>query len=204
MKIAAGFLAGGLARRMGGGDKAEIQLAGRSLLDWQLAKTTHIDVRLINANGPAARLAHYGLPVVADKLSGYLGPLAGIHALLHHLQKAHPDITHLLSFATDAPFVPADLDRQLIDAAKTEKAEIIMAASGGRHHPVFALWPVSLCAALEQAINEDEVRKIDDFTAGYHTALVEFSGTPDPFMNINSPEDLAKAEALISHSSVSK
>lgn len=197
MKIAAGFLAGGLARRMGGGDKAEIQLAGRSLLAWQLEKTTHIDIRLINANGPAARLAHYGLPVVADQLSGYLGPLAGIHALLQHLQAAHPDITHLLSYATDAPFVPADLDAQLMQAATTQNADIVMAASGGRHHPVFALWPVGLCTALETAISAENMRKIDKFTAGYNTVLVDFSGTPDPFMNVNSPEDLAKAEAAI-------
>lgn len=207
MMIAAGFLAGGLARRMGGGDKAEIKLGQKTLLAWQLAATTHIDCRLINANGSAAngsadRFAGYGLPVIGDKLSGFLGPLAGIHALLCHLEAQHSQITHLLSLATDAPFIPQTLSAELANALVSSGADIAVAASSGRCHPVFALWPVSIRPALEDALINENMRKIDAFTARYKTEIVDFTkkhdiGEPDPFLNINRPEDLHAAEALL-------
>ncbi len=197
MMIAAGFLAGGLARRMGGGDKAEIKLGQKTLLAWQLAATTHIDCRLINANGSADRFAGYGLPVIGDRLAGFLGPLAGIHALLCHLEAHHSQITHLLSLATDAPFIPQTLSAELANALVSSGADIAVAASSGRCHPVFALWPASIRPALEDALINENMRKIDAFTARYKTEIVDFTKKPDPFLNINRPEDLHAAEALL-------
>ena len=196
MHIAAGFLAGGLARRMGGGDKAELRLAGRSLLSWQLDATDHIPTRIINANGDLNRFSEYKLPVVSDVLDGHLGPLAGIHAMLRYLQNEHKDITHLMSLATDAPFVPKTLSENLAVKLVRADADIAIASSAGRHHPVFALWPTALCAELEAAISGEGLRKIDDFTSRYKTTHVAFDGEPDPFMNINRPEDLKSAESI--------
>ena len=197
IQIAAGFLAGGLARRMGGGDKAELRVAGRTLLQWQLDATAHIPVRILNANGATDRFARYGLPIIADMVEGHLGPLAGIHAMLHYIESNHKDITHMLSLATDAPFIPKILDKDLATALCASDADIAMATSFERHHPVFALWPVRIKAELERAITEDGVRKIDDFTAGYKIEFVSFAGAPDPFMNINKPEDLNWAQAIV-------
>lgn len=199
MKIAAGFLAGGLARRMGGGDKANLQLAGKSLLAWQLEATIDIECRILNANGSADRFKAYGLPVIADRLEGFLGPLAGIHAMLTYLKEAHPDMTHLLSLATDAPFIPSYLASHMQSALSDSDADIAIASSGGRHHPVFALWPLDLQQDLERSVRDHGMRKIDDFTARYKTVFVPFeradnAASPDPFLNINRPEDLDAAE----------
>ena len=209
MKLAAGFLAGGLARRMGGGDKAELRLVGKTILEWQLEAVSDIECRVLNANGPADRFQHYGLPVVPDNLEGFLGPLAGLHAMLGYVQQTDPDVTHLLSLATDAPFIPKGLGNALTSALRNTDADIAIASSAGRHHPVFALWPVNLCKDLEIAIKDEGIRKIDDFTARYKAVLVSFEidGTgnrPDPFMNINRPEDLMAAEDWLKTVSTSR
>ena len=195
--IAAGFLAGGLARRMGGGDKARLVLQGRSLLEWQLAATKMHPTRLISANGDPARYADTGLPVVADNLdtAEFAGPLAGILAMLDWLAETG-EASWLLSLATDAPFVPTDLADQLAAGLQAQGADLAQARSGGWRHPVFALWPVALAAELRQALEQDGLRKIDDFTDRYRLAIIDFAGQPDPFFNINRPQDLAAAEQM--------
>ena len=195
--IAAGFLAGGQARRMGGGDKARLLLCGRSILDWQLDATQAHRVRLISANGDPARYADTGLPVVADNLAKaeFAGPLAGILAMLDWLAETG-QASWLISLATDAPFVPPDLAEQLAAGLQADRAELAQARSGGRRHPVFALWPVALAAELRAALEQDGLRKIDDFTARYRLAIIDFVGQPDPFFNINRPQDLAAAEKM--------
>ena len=195
--IAAGFLAGGLARRMGGGDKARLVLQGRSLLEWQLAATAAHPIRLISANGDAARYADTGLPVVADNLetAEFAGPLAGILAMLDWLAETG-QASWLLSLATDAPFVPADLADRLAAGLQADGAQLAQARSGGRRHPVFALWPVAVAAELRAALEQDGLRKIDDFTDRYRLAIIDFTGQPDPFFNINRPQDLAAAEQM--------
>lgn len=199
--IAVGFLAGGQARRMGGGDKARLLVGGRSILDWQLAATSQHRLRLISANGDPDRFADTGLPVVSDEAGGeFLGPLAGILALMDWLAscpqtKGRPG--WLLTLATDAPFVPADLADRLAAALLAEGADIAQARSNGRRHPVFALWPLHLAGDLRGAIQQEGMRKIDDFTDRHHLAIAEFSGLPDPFFNINSPADLAAADNLV-------
>jgi len=192
--IAVGFLAGGQARRMGGGDKALITISGQTILSRQIEATAGHRVRMINANGDAGRFSRFGLPVIADTLDGYPGPLAGILACLSYLERCHPEIDCLLSCATDAPFIPADLAVQLGRACQQQKAQLAQASSYGRRHPVFGLWPVSVKTALHNALVEEGLRKIDDFTARYSVAVVDFDRSPDPFMNVNRPEDISYAE----------
>lgn len=195
--IAVGFLAGGQARRMGGGDKSMIMINGRSILDWQLAATAQHNIRLINANGDASRFSSFGLPVIADTLDDYPGPLAGILACLDYLAENHHDIKWLMSCATDAPFIPVDLANQLILALTHAQADIAQARSSERRHPVFALWPLSIRQELKDALICDGLRKIDDFTDRYNLAIADFVGQPDPFMNVNRPEDIESARSML-------
>ena len=195
--IAVGFLAGGLARRMGGRNKALLEIGGRSILEWQLAATEQHPVRLVNANGDARPYQPFGLPVIADNISGNPGPLAGILACLDYLAEQHEQVSMLLSCATDAPFIPPDLAARLRAGQEAEKAVLAQASSQGRRHPVFGLWPVSARARLRHAVQNEGIRKIDDFTALYSVAIVEFNAQPDPFLNMNHPEDIAHAEAAL-------
>ena len=196
-RIAVGFLAGGQARRMGGRDKPFLSVGGLTILERQLAATAHHPVRLINANGDLARFAPFGLPVVADSLAGWPGPLAGILACLDWLAEHHPSCDLLLSCATDAPFMPPDLAARLLAARTAQDADLAQARSDGRRHPVFGLWPVSLRDQLRTALLEDGLRKIDDFTARQTLAIADFDGDPDPFLNVNRPDDLKAAEQAL-------
>ena len=198
------LLAGGQSRRMGGGDKNLMQLGGRPLLQHVLDR---IDIGtapvLLNANGDAARYASFDMPVRADVVDGFAGPLAGILTGLEWAARAHPDITHMISLATDAPFLPRDLSVRLMAGLIDAGADIAQAASPDirdgktRRHPVFAIWPVALAVDLRHALVDQDIRKIDDFTARYHCVVVPFEGTPDPFMNLNRPEDFAMAQDYI-------
>src|SRR5581483_10374175 len=141
--VAGLLLAGGRATRMGGGDKCLRPLAGRPLLAHVLSRLRPQVRRLVlNANGDASRFSAFGLPVVADGIADFAGPLAGILAGLEWAAGAAPDCRLVLSAPTDAPFLPRDLVRRLLEARGAENAEIAMASSGGRTHPVAALWPV--------------------------------------------------------------
>lgn len=195
--IAVGFLAGGLARRMGGKAKAMLKVGGRTVLDWQLSATSQHTIRLLNVNGDAGLYQEAGLPIIPDNIDGYPGPLAGILACLDYLAEHHADIAYLLSCATDAPFIPADLAQRLAMGMNKQKAALAQARSNGQRHPVFGLWPVSLRGHLRAALTEDGLRKIDNFTAHYTTAIIDFDDKPDPFLNVNRPEDLERAEAVL-------
>ena len=182
---------------MGGGDKNLILLADRPLLAHVIARAVPPGApAILNANGDPQRYGEFGLPVVADVVDGFAGPLAGVLTGLEYARKAHPATTHVVSLATDAPFLPTDLWPRL-DAALTAGAEMAQARSGGRRHPVFAAWPVSMAAALRAALVDEGLRRIDDFTARYDCAVVDFApedeAAPDPFTNLNTPEDLAAA-----------
>ncbi|MGF6231385.1 molybdopterin-guanine dinucleotide biosynthesis protein A [Inquilinus ginsengisoli] len=193
------ILAGGLARRMGGGDKALRPLAGVTLLDRVIARAApQVAALCLNANGDPSRFAQCGLTVVPDDLPGAPGPLAGILAALDWAAKTRPEIDLVASFPCDAPFIPRDLVGRLAVARRDQGAEIAVAASGGRTHPVVALWPVALRGDLRRALVEAEIRKVDRWIAGHPTAVVEFARDPvDPFLNGNTPEDLAEAERLL-------
>jgi molybdenum cofactor guanylyltransferase len=193
------LLAGGQSRRMGGGDKCLRPLGGRPILAHVIERARpQVDTLVLNANGDPARFAAYGLPVVADTVPDFAGPLAGILTGLDWAAAHRPDAPWLLSIATDTPFLPRDLATSLLAAVAADGSDLACASSAGRAHPVFGLWPVSLAADLRRALVEEGLRKIDLWTARYRLATVEFPSDPiDPFFNTNRPEDLAEAERLL-------
>ncbi len=199
MKIVGLLLAGGRSRRMGGGDKTLRLLAGQTLLDHVIDRVLpQVDALVLNANGDPSRFARFGLPVVADSIADFAGPLAGILAGLDWTAANRPDCAFIVSLATDAPFLPADLVARLVEGMNSQGAELACAASGGQPHPVIGLWPVRLRGELRQALIAEEIRKVDVWTARYPLATVDFPITTiDPFFNANRPEDLDRAAALL-------
>lgn len=193
------LLAGGLSRRMGGGDKALRLLGGRPVLAHVIARMAPQAARLVlNANGDPARFAAYGLPITPDPIEGFAGPLAGVAAGYRWAAAHAPDATDIVTVPTDGPFVPRDLVARLVEGRRTAGADLACAASGGQPHPVVGLWPLALAADLEQALIQEGVRKVDVWTARHRLATVPFATTPiDPFFNANRPEDLAEAERLL-------
>jgi molybdopterin-guanine dinucleotide biosynthesis protein A len=191
------ILAGGLARRMGGGDKPLRLVAGRPLLDHLLDRLRpQVPALILNANGDPARFAGYGLPVVADTLPDHPGPLAGILAALDHAAAAHPGLPWVVSLTGDAPFIPADLVARLHAAREAAGVTLSCARSAGQTHPPIGLWPVALRHDLRAALLAGE-RKIDRWTARHGCAHADWPADPfDPFFNANAPEDLAEAERI--------
>ena len=200
------LLAGGQARRMGGGDKCLRPLGARPILAQVIDRAApQVRALLLNANGDPARFAAFGLPVAADVVEGFAGPLAGVLTGMEWARAERPDCPWIATIATDTPFFPEDLVARLLAAIEGEGAELACAASGGRSHPVFGLWPVRLADDLRRAMLEQGVRKVDVWTARYRLALVDFPTTPlDPFFNTNRPEDLAEAEDMLGREQVSR
>jgi molybdopterin-guanine dinucleotide biosynthesis protein A len=193
------LLAGGQSRRMGGGDKCLRELRGRTLLA-RIVERARPQVRrlVLNANGDPARFAGHGIPVVADAVPGFAGPLAGVLTGLEWAAREAPGTAWVATFACDAPFVPRDFVARLLASITRENADMACAASGGRDHPVCGVWPVRLGPDLRRALVEEDVRKVDVWTARYRLARAEFPAEPvDPFFNLNTPEDFATAERLL-------
>ena len=192
------LLAGGLARRMGGGDKPLRTIAGRAILAHVIERLApQCDGLLVNANGDPARFAGYGLPVVADSVPDFAGPLAGILAGLDWMAVNRPETEWLVSVAADTPFTPRDLVARLHAAREAQSVPLACAASGGWTHPVIGIWPVSLREKLRHALTVEDERKIDRWTARHGCASAEWPVDPvDPFFNANKPEDLDEAERL--------
>ena len=192
------LLAGGLAERMGGGDKPMRTIGGRSILSRVVARLApQCDGLLLNANGDPARFAAHGLPVIADDLPGYPGPLAGILAGLDWLADNRPGTEWTLSAAADCPFLPHDLVARLHAARSGHNARIAVAASGGRRHPVVGLWPVDLRHDLRHALTVERRHAVGGFVARHDAAVANWPTVPlDPFFNANTAEDIAEAERL--------
>jgi molybdenum cofactor guanylyltransferase len=192
------LLAGGLARRMGGGDKPMRQIAGRTILERVIARLKpQCDGLILNANGEPARFAAYGLPVIPDGVADFPGPLAGILAGLDWVAANRPGVQWLLSAAADCPFLPRDLVSRLHQAREEQDAELAVAASDGQSHPVIGLWNVGLREKLRHALVVEDVRKIDRWTARYKLATVTWPTEPlDPFFNANTMDDIAEADRL--------
>jgi molybdopterin-guanine dinucleotide biosynthesis protein A len=194
--IAAVILAGGQARRMGGGDKGLRTVGGVTILARVIERMRpQVAAMVLNANGDPARFAPFGLPVVEDAVPGHQGPLAGILAGLHWAVCV-PHIIAVVSVPSDTPFLPVDLVARLRGAAATPTGCLSRAASGGWAHPVVGLWPLSILPFMRDALAAG-VTKVDAFTAGHTMRTVEWRTDPlDPFFNANSPDDLARAEVL--------
>ncbi len=195
MRLAGVVLAGGLSRRMGGTEKSLLKLGKASPLEWVLQRLKpQVQCVAINANGEADRFEFTGLPVIADGVEGFVGPLAGVLAGMRW--SADNDMTHVLTAAADTPFLPVDVSARLANAL-TAESSIAMAFSGGRIHPVCGIWPVSLADELEHFLVTEDKRKILEFARRYDLHEVEFSiSDGDPFFNINTPEDLEIAKKL--------
>jgi molybdopterin-guanine dinucleotide biosynthesis protein A len=190
------LLAGGLARRMGGGDKPMRQIAGRTILERAIARLQpQCEGLVLNANGNPARFARFGLPVIPDTVADFPGPLAGILAGLDWAAANRPEVGWILSAAADCPFLPHDLVARLRSALTEHGAQLAVAASGGQSHPVIGLWSVALRDELRHALVVEDVRKIDRWTSRYKVATVAWPAEPiDPFFNANTADDLAEAE----------
>jgi molybdenum cofactor guanylyltransferase len=197
MKLLGVILAGGRATRMGGGDKALLPLGGKPLIAHVIERLRpQLPDLIINANGDPARFAEFELPVVADRITGYQGPLAGIHAAM--LEAKEKGASHIVSVAADTPFFPIDLVQRLIETQTRADAEIVVAESSGGIHPVFGLWPVALEGDLAAFLASGENPKVAVWANRHRVAeaLFEADGF-DPFFNINTREDLARAEKLL-------
>ena len=192
------ILAGGLARRMGGGDKSMRLIGGRTLLESVIARLApQCDALVLNANGNAARFDAFDLPVIADTVQGFAGPLAGILAGLDWAAANKPDAEWIVSAAADTPFLPRDLVVRLHEAQRERNAPIAVAASSNQPHHVIALWSIRLRDDIHRALTQDDVRGVGRFMARYAPAMASWpSETFDPFFNVNTIEDLAEAERI--------
>lgn len=197
------LLAGGRSSRMGGGDKCLRLLGGKPILAGIIERLRpQVQDVVINANGDPCRFADFGLPVIPDSVAGYHGPLAGVHAAVEWVKANRTNVDHVVTVATDSPFLPADLVRRLLDAASDASAFCVAQSDLGLH-PVVGLWPVSLAGALQTSLERGE-RKVTTWVEDHGAVPVYFppvvvgGQTVDPFFNINAPEDLAAAEALLS------
>jgi molybdopterin-guanine dinucleotide biosynthesis protein A len=192
------ILAGGLARRMGGSDKARIRVGGATIVERVVERLRPQCAGLIlNANADAARFADIGLPVVTDSVPDYAGPLAGILACLDWTADHSPETEWIVSAPSDCPFLPRDLVTRLHQARVGASALIAFASSAKQPHPVVAIWPVALREDLRRALTREHVRSVTEWTARYPLGIAAWAATPvDPFFNINTPEQAAEAELL--------
>ena len=197
------ILAGGLARRMGGCDKPLLPLGGKVLLAHMIeALKPQAGTLVLNANGDPGRFAGFGLPVAADPVEGFAGPLAGVLAGMRWAETNAPEATYIVSAAADTPFFPRDLVARL-RAPLGEEPGISIAACGGKRHSVFGLWPVALADDLAEWLADPENRKVLVWVERHRNVAVDFPPHEghDPFFNINTPEDLAEAERMLAGTS---
>ncbi|SEF87256.1 molybdenum cofactor guanylyltransferase [Bosea lathyri] len=192
------LLAGGLARRMGGGDKPLREIGEKTLIERVAERLTpQCDGLVVNANGDPARFAFLHMPVVADDVPGFAGPLAGILAVLDWTALNRPGVEWVVSAAADSPFLPRDLVRRLHETRLLAGTKLACAQSGEQAHPVIGLWPVALRDDLRHALVFEDMRKIDRWTARHGVTAAIWPTEPfDPFFNANTPDELAEANLI--------
>jgi molybdenum cofactor guanylyltransferase len=192
-------LAGGRSRRMGEGDKFLRTLGNHTLLECVIERVApQVSTLMIAANGNTERLRQYWPRIIADSIPDFAGPLAGILSALEALRESGSATSLLLSVPADTPWLPLDLVERLHDVLRAEAAEIAVACSGPRDHPVIALWPVQLERAIRHALVTDGEHSLQRFQARFRVARAQWPDTPhDPFFNINTPEQLRLAESLL-------
>jgi molybdopterin-guanine dinucleotide biosynthesis protein A len=196
-RIPAMILAGGLSRRMGGGDKGLLQLGDRPVLGHVIDRIRpQVSALALNANGDPARFAAFGLRVVPDPIPGFAGPLVGILAAFSWAEEIAPHATHVLTAPSDTPFLPPDLVARL-QAAIRAPGDSAVAGRDGRRHSVVGLWPLEHRPLLEAAVR-DGLRKVEAWIDRVNTRVVSFDGGPsDPFFNVNTPSDLDAAREIL-------
>lgn len=184
---------------MNGADKPMLTLAGKTLMERVVGRAApQVDELLINANGDIGRFAGFERTIIADSIEGYPGPLAGILAGFDWTKQNRPSAQWLVSLTCDCPFLPENLVERLITAANASKVPVSIAASGKRHHPVFAAWRTDLPLSTDEVLRKRGLRKADSLVESFPNVRVDFdTRTVDPFFNINTPNDLAFAEALM-------
>jgi molybdopterin-guanine dinucleotide biosynthesis protein A len=193
MTIAGVILAGGRATRMGGGDKGLLPLAGRPLLARVIERLRpQVDVLALNANGDPARFAGFGLPVLPDSVAGHPGPLAGVLAGMDWAAGQGADA--IVTAAADTPFFPLDLVARLRATGAPLAMAVTPGEAGPDRHPTFGLWPVALRDDLRAAL-AGGVRKVVAWTGPHGCANALFPEA-QAFFNVNTPDDLARAEAM--------
>jgi molybdenum cofactor guanylyltransferase len=197
------ILAGGQSRRMGGGDKSLLELAGKPMLAHVIDRLRpQVGAMIINANGDPARFSAFGLPVVPDTIAGYVGPLAGVLAGMRWAVASVPDAKWIVTAAGDAPLLPHELVSRLFSAVENRPSAVALAQSQGELHPVIGLWPVVLADDLEQQL-AGGVRKVLHWTDRHGTVPVPFPMARagglevDPFFNANTPRELDQLRAAL-------
>jgi len=193
------ILAGGQSRRFGGGNKFFAKLGGKSLIEHVVERAqSQTEILIINSNFDAALFDRQSLPVVSDSIAGSAGPLAGILTGMEWVRENYPSIRWMVTFPSDAPFIPSNCVKKMLERAENDDADIVCAASNGRTHPVCALWHVGLASDLRKSMLDGHMRKIDLWTARHKLSTVMFSNRSyDPFFNINRREDLKHAEDIL-------
>ena len=209
MKPLGVILAGGLATRMGGGDKCLLPLGGGTILDQVIARLAQqVSGLALNANGDPARFDHLHLPVLPDTLPEFPGPLAGVLAGLDWAATQGADT--IVTVAGDTPFFPETLVSHFSNTAQDMAHPLVLAAtpraegeatksmsrSGLIRHPTFGLWPVALRSDLRAAL-QDGLRKVVLWTEKHDGREAVFTEPGDPFFNVNTPEDLARAQSMM-------
>lgn len=194
------ILAGGLSRRMGE-NKAAVLLGGKTMIR-HVAERLAPQVSSLAVNAPDLADVALDLPLVPDTIAGHPGPLAGVLAGLRHAEKLAPRPRHIVTVPADTPFLPRDLVARLEAALPADNA-IVVASSAGRWHPVIALWPLSLADDLEEWLADPGNRKLQVFIARHPSTSIDFApidtkhGQLDPFFNVNTPDDLARARTFL-------
>jgi molybdenum cofactor guanylyltransferase len=204
------ILAGGLSRRMGGGDKGLLELGGKTMLAHVICRLRpQVGAMIINANGDAARFAALDLPVVPDTIGGFVGPLAGVLAGMRWSAAKLPAARWIVTAPGDAPMLPPDLVADLMAAGKSKPGAIALAQSHGELHPVIGLWPVELADDLEAQLRNG-VRKVLHWTSRHGTVAVPFAPIRicgldiDPFFNANTPQELDQLRTMLAKTSKSR